>query len=496
MSHNTDLERMRGTVEELSLKKQLPLRQHTDKPILKYDTSISKPVQLFNQGDTLVRHDSRSQHAATPGTPTGNAAQNSSAHVGLTPNQKRARHGSSGSSHSSPAKGVNNPYSRPLSAKEVIEDVQQNHRHRRFHPHPGSSGPSTLPVASSYNSPVMHNHPELDLHAGAAAALQLNSFLRPQSGAGRDSVPANVPPQKRGHRTGSGVGDSAVGLHSRELGGKQHIRDEGHGHRVGAKCPLPSEQSAKAALHQAFALASTTSASHPVVSGLPPRPKNAPVKEARSHIPTGHQGIVVRNPHYTPSKPYSDISDPIANSTGSEYIPTNSTGCSDHAAFNKQPLMNLNGAKPLNGLLHASKPVHASLDIPKAPLAKLVTNGRMGPIPPLSPGGISSMASVEESGLPLHNLTASSLLNTKMGMLRKMPVTNTLTGTLYYKKSFREASRQVERKQHPSVLEHRPRGDGAPAKQVRAAVEEKVLIAGRVDVAEEEDDDDNSTPSG
>ena len=105
------------------------------------------------------------------------------------------------------------------------------------------------------------------------------------------------------------------------------------------------------------------------------------------------------------------------------------------------------------------------------------------------------MAGVEESGLPLHNLTASSLLNTKMGMLRKMPVTNTITGTLYYKKSFREASKQVEQK-HPVVLEHRPRGDGAPAKLGRAAAEEKGVVAGRADDSEDEEDDDVSTPSG
>ena len=156
--------------------------------------------------------------------------------------------------------------------------------------------------------------------------------------------------------------------------------------------------------------------------------------------------------------------------------------------------MNFNGANPLNGplQLHTAKPT--PLEIPRVPLARLVTNGRVEPIP-RSSGGIGSMAGVEESGLPLHNLTASSLLNTKMGMLRKMPVTNTITGTLYYKKSFREASKQVEQR-HPGVLEHRPRGDGAPAKPSRTVAEEKRSIAGQADDTEEEEEDDVSTPSG
>ena len=493
MNHYPDLERMRSTVEDLSLKKQLPRRQHTDKPILKYDTSIAKPVQLFNQGDHLVCQDSHGQLVIPHGTPTSSAAQNSTVQSGSAAHQKRARHGSNGSSNSSPSKGVNNPYTRPLSAKEVIEDVQQNQRHRRFQPNLGSSGSSIIPTALSHNSPVLHNHPGLDLHTGAAS-LQLNSFLRPQSGGSHDPSPTKLSPQKKGHRNGSGVGDTTEGVPARGgTSGKQQAQEDSRNHRARSKCAPPSEQSAKAALHQAFALASTTSASHPAVSGLPPRPKNGHANDSRSNTPTGHQGTVVRNPNYSPNKPYSDINnDPSGSGAlGGDHVHSNSADSAGHMSFNnKHPLMNFSGAKHLNG--HSSKPT--PLDIPRVPLAKLVTNSRVEPMS-RSPGGIGSMAGVEESGLPLHNLTASSLLNTKMGMLRKMPVTNTITGTLYYKKSFREASKQVEQK-HPVVLEHRPRGDGAPAKLGRAAAEEKGVVAGRADDSEDEEDDDVSTPSG
>ncbi|XP_059161722.1 uncharacterized protein LOC131944866 isoform X2 [Physella acuta] len=41
-------------LEELSLKKQLPLRQQTIKPTLKYDTTMTKPLNPLDQGDSLL----------------------------------------------------------------------------------------------------------------------------------------------------------------------------------------------------------------------------------------------------------------------------------------------------------------------------------------------------------------------------------------------------------------------------------------------------------
>nr|KAG5693821.1 hypothetical protein BaRGS_004429 [Batillaria attramentaria] len=124
----------------------------------------------------------------------------------------------------------------------------------------------------------------------------------------------------------------------------------------------------------------------------------------------------------------------------------------------------------------------------------------------VSPASMNSLAGVEESGLPLHNLTASTLLSTKMGTLRKMPVTHTLTGTLYYKKCFKEASKSPEPTGPPTAInEQRPRGDGAPAKVVRRVPEEKgvkdkagkSLKAAQLEFAPEDDEEDDlSTPSG
>lgn len=488
MNQYGEFERMRGTVEDLALKKQLPRRQTTDKPILKYDTSITKPIQLFNQGDAAGRYEGQARTGTVAGTPANAAAQNSS--VARAPNHKQMRSGSGGSG----TKGVDNPYSRPVSAQDVIEDVLQNHRHGWMVHHGG-----VHPASLSSKSSMLINHSELDSNA-RVAALQHNSFLRPQSGMFREVAPPKVS-NKKVPRTGSGFGDGPDV-------GRQYAPEEsqGYNYKVTAKSHITTEQSAKAALHQAFALASTTSAtaSHSALSGLPPRPKNMQNRENRPNAydaTCGYQGTssLVRNPNYTPSRPYTDIHEPLANGANSVNIYSNTTVTSEQSMFShKQPLMNYPAAK--NGNAHnkshipaSSKSANSSLKSPKSPLAKLVPNGRVEPIP-RSPTGLGTMAGVEESGLPLHNLTACSLLNTKMGMLRKMPVTNTLTGTLYYKKSFREASKQVEKKQKALLLEQRPSGDGAPSKQIPQLAEEKSLKA--TEEADEEDDDDLSTPSG
>lgn len=127
----------------------------------------------------------------------------------------------------------------------------------------------------------------------------------------------------------------------------------------------------------------------------------------------------------------------------------------------------------------------------------------------VSSGSLGRMTELEDSGLSLHNLMSGSLLNIKMGTLRKMPITNTLTGTLYYKKSFRDATVRQAAEQARPIAEQRPKADGAPNKQGRFVAEvakevkfkQKVAAkvptnpADDVDVSDQEDDD-VTTPSG
>lgn len=51
---DSNLGKLTASLEELSLKKQLPLRQQARKPLLQYTNQLTKPVQLFNQSDILA----------------------------------------------------------------------------------------------------------------------------------------------------------------------------------------------------------------------------------------------------------------------------------------------------------------------------------------------------------------------------------------------------------------------------------------------------------
>ncbi|KAL8567949.1 hypothetical protein ACOMHN_029124 [Nucella lapillus] len=482
MNHYADLERMRNAIEELSLRKQLPLRQQTDKPILRYDMSMTKPVQLFNQGDTLPCRDSRngwdSQLAPSTGTVTGNTAEHSTPHhASSTPGQTKVRTASSGSSLSSPAKGVSNPYNRPVSAKEIIEDVHQKQLFRKFHPNLGS-GQSSL---SGSSSSLQHGD------ADSGVALQLNSFLRPQSGVRRDSVSTKQSPKRKPEQKGL-AGSAGQAEHSphttTSTGRKKRVSEES---QRGSSGPVSSTQSAKTNLNQAFALASTSSAAagaHPALSSLPPRPKDTQVRKDKADAPSQRQVTTVRNPYYSPNKPYREMGSPQPNGSGKKVKPSDATGSKQHSSQSHSMQTSAN-------ITRGGKP--------KAPRdAKLPAKGLVDSY--LLSQETSCKAGMEESGAPFHKVTASSLLNSKIGMLRKMPVTNTLTGTLYYKKSFREATRQVGQQQKKAaVLEHRPVGDGAPSKLSRVSADvcdEKGSHAEEDDEAEEEEDDDTSTPSG
>ncbi|XP_076461978.1 uncharacterized protein LOC143294387 [Babylonia areolata] len=469
MNHFADVERMRNAIEELSLRKHLPLRQQTDKPILKYDTSLTKPVQLFNQGDTVPRHDSRNHLTASTGSMTSTTGhQHSTSHHGSSAGQTKIQTASSGSSLSSSAKGVSNPYSRPVSAKEVIEDVHHKNRHRKFQSHSGGA-------KSTQSGSVKRSESD-----PGSVALQLNSFLRPQSGVHRD---AKLSAQKKERKSTTGHEDNAD-LPPRVAGGKQASR-ETQGHKESAG-PVSSAQSAKATLHQAFTLASTTPASArpPAVSGLPPRPKDTQVREGRTDANSRRQVSTVRNLCYSPNKPYVEANSPAPCSADKKQVQDHSAGSKHHSH-----------ARSHGTQTPPTRLAPAQGDGPKTPLTKLSTVCLEDKFL-LVQEAASCKAGMEESGTPFQNVTASSLLNSKLGMFRKMPVTSTVTGTLYYKKSFREANRIVEQnKKTTAVLEHRPVGDGAPSRQSRAS-EEKGSNSVEADEAEEEEDDDVSTLSG
>ncbi|KAH3832382.1 hypothetical protein DPMN_105667 [Dreissena polymorpha] len=68
--------KLTASLEDLSLKKQLPLRQQTQKPMLKYSNNSIKPVQLFNHAD-LVSVRSNAEAARNAYSSLSNASANS-----------------------------------------------------------------------------------------------------------------------------------------------------------------------------------------------------------------------------------------------------------------------------------------------------------------------------------------------------------------------------------------------------------------------------------
>jgi hypothetical protein len=218
-------------------------------------------------------------------------------------------------------------------------------------------------------------------------------------------------------------------------------------------------ESARAALHQAFALASTTGAvnSHTALSALPSRPK-LPVKEVSSEAQKKSSQAPVRNPHYSPNKPYHDVENHNGIPVDHKWI----NEMPEQRPFNtRQPLVGIPNSRP-----YAVPLTYLSEATPAPPIPKVEM-----PAKPLARKDPSCHTPVD-GGLPLQSLTASSLLNTKMGTFRKMPVTNTLTGTLYYKKSFSDATvKQASIHHQKAAAGQRSRADGAPAKQESAVAE-------------------------
>lgn len=49
-----NISNLTASLEELSLKKQLPLRQTTQKPVLKYNQSVTRPSQYYNQQKVIA----------------------------------------------------------------------------------------------------------------------------------------------------------------------------------------------------------------------------------------------------------------------------------------------------------------------------------------------------------------------------------------------------------------------------------------------------------
>ncbi|XP_076436228.1 tubulin monoglutamylase TTLL4-like [Babylonia areolata] len=309
-------------------------------------------------------------------------------------------------------------------------------------------------------SDMRKNHRENTSDSG----VQFSSFLQPHNGVQYDCISSKITPQKREHSTLSQSASELNEPYGQGKGRGQYNPDKSPGYKIGAGFGGPSD---------AFG------------PGLPPRPKDLCAKERRP-----------ANGYLATSSSHTDIAIPLGNDGDGDSSSGHFVQSSENIGCNKKLRSDMTGrvTKPLS-VSASFNSAHSRPETMKVHHGRSVSNSQVEPMPVL--GDISSMAGVEESGLPLHNLTASSLLNTRMGMLRKMPTAKPLSGAVHYKKNLLEASTQGSKKAVPVMLEHRPHGDGAPSKRMGVLGDEKSLTATTsVNGPEEEEEDDVSLPSG
>ncbi|KAL4222570.1 Tubulin polyglutamylase ttll4 [Mactra antiquata] len=185
--------KLTASLEDLSLKKQLPLRQQAQKPMLKYSNNSIKPVQLFNHADLMsIRSNAEAARNAY-----SSLSQASSSSTMSTPfrssvkpppsPQTTLQSGSgmasnpmtNGSGKTTPVKGHSNPYARPLSAKDIVNDLQQQQKVKKT----PSSTQTQMGTSSMYNG------------GGSGTPMfgfPMNAFMRPQSALRKENSTQNT----------------------------------------------------------------------------------------------------------------------------------------------------------------------------------------------------------------------------------------------------------------------------------------------------------------
>ena len=158
--------------------------------MLKYNNSVIKPVQLFNHADLVtIRSNaeaarnaysslSQSSTSSTMSTPFRSAVK-----PPTPPSKPPSDYGATStivsqpqlSSNKSPSKGHSNPYARPLSAKDIVNDFQNQKTRKPPSAAQNTSGNNTL---------------QNDGSGATTYGFQMNAFMRPQSAIKKDYAPA------------------------------------------------------------------------------------------------------------------------------------------------------------------------------------------------------------------------------------------------------------------------------------------------------------------
>lgn len=162
------------SLDELSMRKQLPLRQQADKPVLKYNTSLTKAVHLFNPEETLgykkdVPGNGINAYSSSGMYFTGNLGISSSSNIqenaSMRPNGGPPQNATYVQNKLRKIPSPTNPYVRPVSAKEIAANINGEKSKRMIE--------SVVSVANIEKSSVP---------GSTNTTFQRNSFLRPLSG--------------------------------------------------------------------------------------------------------------------------------------------------------------------------------------------------------------------------------------------------------------------------------------------------------------------------
>ena len=336
--------------------------------MLKYNNSVIKPVQLFNHADLVtIRNNAEAARNAYSSLSNASSASSmntpfrSAAKPPTPPAKPVSELGAMPSSNSqvpvspnkSPSKGHSNPYARPLSAKDIVNDIQNQKIRKTPSQIQNASGGPNNPNGNS-GTPMF--------------GFQMNAFMRPQSAVKKDSTSSQqksrtketknrdekngkadagkavntkraIPPTKLEREVdlsetlGSSNSSTVLTLKKNQFGPAKHNNSLSHSSsdssvgsgsdpsRVSSSSQTTAEVKSVSKVLSQTTDTSTNTTSRTLmfakpVSSLPRPGSQAP----RSNSSTPDSVHKVRNLNYTPTKPYSEVMDPTPPVTSSTVV--------------------------------------------------------------------------------------------------------------------------------------------------------------------------------
>lgn len=266
MDHEAfDISTLSANLDEMSIRKQLPFRQQAEKPLLKYSTSEPGPIYLYANPD-LTKRTPIYNGASVPSSPVRTLNNNKSASgttndstasslMGKTPYRSSAQYN---------FVPTLDPYSRPLSAKDLLTIGIDRGKSLPMSQPKNMSG---LHATNMSNSNILKSQ-QLETSSHLYKSKQeVNSTLKKETSPSSASISHSFSSPAITTTKVTSVASIPISTST------QSAREKFEA--TLAKPPLPTSQGEKGA--------------------RPPSALRRPVSSK------------VRNPHYSPSRPYQDV---------------------------------------------------------------------------------------------------------------------------------------------------------------------------------------------